>query len=472
MNRVVNLALSFCLLGAVVGVRADTLRDIYELSLANDAQLKAEEAQYRAQLENEKLRRSALLPQINASFDYVDTNQDSVAPLVNFDPEREGFTIVDAVSDLDTRQRTYAVNLSQPLFNLPAWFSFRAGKEFTKEAEATFAANQQGLILRVVEAYLAVLRAQDTLDATRAAERAFQRQLEQAQQRFDVGLVAITEVYEAQAARDLAEANRIFDENNVAVAVEQLSVLTGQQHANLSRLPENFIATPPVPADQSAWVDFALENNFLLQAARYSEEAAQQLAQSNRMEHMPRVSGTLSYVDTRTRGSLRRDPPLVFDVPPNRDQDQYGFGVRVDMPLFSGGAVSSNRRRAAQEFIAARENRINLGRIVVTNSRSLFMTVNAEVARVKAREQAILSSRAALDATQAGFEVGTRNIVDVLNAQNILFAAERDYANARYDYVLSLLRLKEQSGQLSPQDIYQLDATLVAPPPPTAANAS
>jgi len=472
MNRVTFLALVFCVAGASQPVAADSLRDIYELSLANDAQLKAEEAQYLAAIEIEKLRRSALLPQINASYDYQDVDQESIAPSVNIDPATGNFIIVDAFTNLKTQQRTYSVNLAQPLFDLPAWFSFRAGKSLSKEAEATFAANQQALILRVVEGYLEALRAQDNLDASRAAERAFERQLEQAQQRFEVGLVAITEVYEAQAARDLAQANRILEENNVAVAIEQLSVLTGQSHANLRRLAKDFQATMPQPADQAAWVDFALKHNFQLQAARYAEEAAEQLAQANKMEHLPRIVGNAGYIDARTRGRLQRDPPLVFDVPPDRDQDQFAFGVRVDMPLFTGGAVSSNRRRAAQEFVSARETRINVGRTVVTNARSLFMTVATEVARVKARAQAVVSSRAAVDATQAGYEVGTRNIVDVLNAQNTLFAAERDYANARYDYVLSLLRLKEQSGQLNPQDVYQLDAIMEDAPPVTASGES
>ncbi|MEQ8801260.1 MAG: TolC family protein, partial [Haliea sp.] len=163
-----------------------------------------------------------------------------------------------------------------------------------------------------------------------------------------------------------------------------------------------------------------------------------------------------------------RTPSTGFDTSPNSELDENTWQIRLDVPLFSGGAVSANRRRAAQEFNVARENRINLSRNTVTNARSLHMTVVSDVSRVAARAQAIVSSQSALDATQAGYEVGTRNVVDVLNAQNTLFAAQRDYANSRYDYILNTMRLKEQAGLLSPEDIQALDAVLVPPPAPTA----
>ncbi len=459
------LALSFGLAPA----GAESLRDIYELALANDAQLKAEEAQYRANLETEKLGLAGLLPQISANYDYTDRDQGTTGESFSVDGGLEGgVSTVQTRTTIDTSREGYQINLSQPLFDLPAWFTFQSGKDFTRQAEATFAANQQNLIVRVAEAYLLVLRAQDNLEASRAQERAFDRQLEQTQQRFEVGLIAITDVYEAQAARDLAQVNRIVEENNVAVALERLSVLTGREHRNLHVLEPGFTATPPEPADRTAWVDFALENNFSLQAARHAEEAARHLATANQLEHAPRLSGTYNYSDYDTDGTLRRFPSTGFDTSPNSTLDENTWQIRLDVPLYSGGAVSANRRRAAQEFNVARENRINLSRNTVTNARSLHMTVISDVSRVAAREQAIVSSQSALDATQAGYEVGTRNVVDVLNAQNTLFAAQRDYANSRYDYILNSMRLKEQAGLLSPEDIHQLDAVLVPPPPPTA----
>ena len=446
--------------------QAESLRDIYELALANDAQLKAEQAQYLAGLESEKLGLSRLLPQLNANYDYTNTDQDTEAKSIDFDG---GIGTVDTFTNVDVDREGYQVSLNQALFDLPAWFGFQSGKELSKQAEATFAANQQNLVVRVVEAYLLVLRAQDNLSASSAQERAFERQLEQTQQRFEVGLIAITDVYEAQAARDLSQVERIVDENNVSVALEKLSVLTGQSHSNLDVLQEDFAIKMPEPIDRAAWVDFAMENNFTLQAARYAEEASRQNAKANKMVHAPTVSGSYSYSDYNSEGDLTRVPQTTFDVPPDNDVELNTWQIRLDLPLYSGGAISSNRRKAAQEFNASRENRINLSRNVVTNTRSLHMTVVSDVSRVAARKQSIVSSASALDATQAGYEVGTRNVVDVLNAQNTLFSAERDYANTRYDYVLDIMRLKEQAGLLSPEDINNLDGYLETPPPPTAA---
>tara|TARA_R110002110_G_scaffold333755_3_gene544758 strand:- start:23515 stop:24936 length:1422 start_codon:yes stop_codon:yes gene_type:complete len=469
MNKTGAALLVLALSLGIAPAGAESLRDIYELALANDAQLKAEEAQYRANLETEKLGLAGLLPQVSANYDYTDRDQSNIGESFSVDGGLDGgVTAVQTQTDIDTSREGYQISLNQPLFDLPAWFTFQSGKEFSRQAEATFAANQQNLIVRVAEAYLLVLRAQDNLEASRAQERAFDRQLEQTQQRFEVGLIAITDVYEAQAARDLAQVNRIVDENNVAVALERLSVLTGREHSNLHVLEEDFTATLPEPAERTAWVDFALENNFNLQAAHYAEEAARQLAKANQMEHAPRLSGSYSYSDYDTDGTLRRTPSTGFDTSPNSELDENTWQIRLDVPLFSGGAVSANRRKAAQEFNVARENRINLSRNTVTNARSLHMTVVSDVSRVAARAQAIVSSQSALDATQAGYEVGTRNVVDVLNAQNTLFAAQRDYANSRYDYILNTMRLKEQAGLLSPEDIQALDAVLVPPPAPTA----
>ncbi|GAB3284183.1 TolC family outer membrane protein [Parahaliea aestuarii] len=466
-NGLALLALSMFL--GVQAAQAESLRDIYELALENDAQLKAEQAQYRANLENENLGRAALLPQINGTYDYTDSDQDRSAESVGI-VDSGGFGRIDTFTNTDTATDGYQVSLNQAIFDLPAWFTFQSGKEFTKQAEATFAANQQNLIVRTVEAYLGVLRAQDNLSASQAAERAFERQLEQTQQRFEVGLIAITDVYEAQAAFDLSRVNRIVDENNVRVALEQLSVLTGQHHDTLSVLSEDFEVKNPEPTDRAAWVDFALENNFQLQAARYAEEVARNTAKANKYGHAPKVVGSYAYSDYSTEGDLTRNPSTEFDTSPDNDTEQNQWQISLQVPLFSGGAISANRRQAAEQFNASRENRINLTRNTVTNTRSLHMTVMTDVSRVAARKQSIVSSKSALDATQAGYEVGTRNVVDVLNAQNTLFAAERDYANSRYDYIIDILRLKEQAGLLSPEDVYRLDGALEEPPAPTASS--
>ncbi len=468
-KRVVALG-ALTLFLACIRVEADSLRDIYELALQNDAQLKAEEAAYLARRETESLGRAGLLPQVSTAYSYKNSDGDTDG----FGPTfgGQGISIIESTTNKDIDTDGYVISLKQPLFDLSAWFTFQSGKEVTREAEATFAANQQNLIVRVVEAYLLVLRAQDNLAASQAQERAFERQLEQTQQRFEVGLIAITDVYEAQAARDLSQVSRIADENNVQVAMERLSILTGQPQHNLNILKENFEIRPPDPLDRAAWVDFSLANNFQLQAARYRQEAARQNAKANQMEHAPKVTAGYEYSDYEVSGSVTTKPESDFTSPPDSNLDESAWQVTLSLPLYSGGAISANRRKTAQEYNAAREELINLTRTTVTNSRSLHMTVLSDITRIAARKQSIISSKSSLDATQAGYEVGTRNVVDVLNAQNTLFQAERDYANSRYDYILNLMRLKEQAGLLSPEDVFRLDTYLVPPPPASASAAS
>lgn len=443
---------------------SESLLDIYETALDNDAQLRAETAQYRADLELKTLALAPLLPQINTGVSRAMRDSENTRlSIVDFN----GGNVV--IADQTTGSRTYTtsydISLSQTLFDLSAWFDWKAGSERNKQVEATVAAAQQNLIVRVSEAYFGVLRAEDNLRAAKAQERALSRQLEQTRQRFNVGLIAITDVYEAEARHDLAGVTRIVEENNVAVALERLSVLTGQQHGQLRLLSNEFSPELPMPTDRSAWVDFALENNFELAAVRFAEEAARQNAKSRQMGHAPRVSAQVSYSESDTTGTVT--PPNAFNLPPNSEGENESFQIRLDMPLYAGGSISANRRRAAEQFNVARENRINLTRNTITASRSLHMTVSSDVARVKARKRAIKSTQSALDATVAGYEVGTRNIVDVLNAQNAVFAAQRDYANSRYDYVLNSMRLKENAGTLSPEDIAALEAFLVEPEAPS-----
>jgi outer membrane protein len=471
LQRVVCHLITAALSGMVAtAAQADTLVDIYELALENDAQLKTQIAQYNADIELEKLALAPLLPQARAGYSFTDSENDSTRPNVIFndDPLNPGFEQIDVTSVTETETDGYDVSLSQTLFDLSAWFGWRAGKEQTQQAEATLSAAQQDLIVRVVQAYFGVLRAQDNLRASQAQERAFERQLEQTRQRFEVGLIAITDVYEAEAARDLAQVNRIVDENNVAVAKENLSVLTGQTPGALYILGEEFDPRPPEPADRAAWVDFAMSNNYRLAAARFAEEAARQSATSSRMGHAPTVTASYSYQDRETTGSIRQKPESQFNFPPDSEQTNEAWQIRFDLPLSTGGAISASRRRAAEQFNAARESRINLTRNTVTQARSLHMTVMSDVSRVKAQKQSIVSSQSALDATQAGYEVGTRNIVDVLNAQNTLFRSQRDYANSRYDFIINSLRLKEVAGTLSPEDIARLEGFLLPPPAPTA----
>ena len=439
---------------------SDTLLDIYEMALKNDPVLKAAQASYRAGQEAEVQGRSALLPQVGAQAVYGETDLEQQTSRIF----SLGGTNIPSNTDQDVngeREDCY-LTLSQNIFNVPAWFSFQQGKELSLQAETQFAADQQDLVLRTVEAYTNVLRAIDNLKASQAEEAAFQRQLEQTQQRFEVGLIAITDVHEARAAYDLAVVNRLSDEGALGVSYELLSVLTGQPHHNLWLLDENFPVVDPQPVTPEEWVDLAVNGNFELKTAEYAAEAALQASQSLRAAHLPKITGNLNWQNTHDDG---RDHDNLLNQRLNNSADVEGtsFTINFDMPLYAGGYISSQRRESYERYNVARDTYTSVMRNTVQATRSLHIAVVTDVQRVLARKQSIVSAQSALDATTAGYEVGTRNVVDVLNAQQVLYRAIRDYANTRFDYVLRLIRLRKQGGMLGPEDIQALNRWLVEP---------
>jgi outer membrane protein len=461
-------------------VRADTLLDVYELAVKNDPQLQAAKASYRANIEAKNLSRAALLPQVTAQAFYQDTESESQRKGIttsNFGPatiidQQSSTEVIDQKSSTDSETESYSVSLSQAIFDLPAWFTFQAGKKISEQAEAQLAYDQQQLIVRTAEAYFNVLRGRENLDASKAEERAAKRQLEQTQQRFDVGLIAITDVHEARAVFDGTVAQRLGFEGTLAIARENLSNLTGQVHNNLWSLKSDFPIVMPEPADRAKWVDFALANNKLLQVSNAGASSAYQSAQSKKMEHLPKIVGSFTANKDNLDGTTRFNPSSTFALPPDANSESEALRITLTMPLFTGGGISAGRRQAYEQYNAATYNAQATQRQVITDTRAQHIAVYTDVQIVKARSQNIISTRSALDATKAGYEVGTRNIVDVLEAQRRLYGAIRDYTNARYDYVLDVLKLKLNAGTLSPSDIIGLNKSLKRPKPVSLSNKS
>ena len=336
---------------------------------------------------------------------------------------------------------------------MPSWYSFKSGKALSDSAQAQFAADQQSLIIRVSEAYFNVLRAYDNLQTRSAEQRAIQRQLEQTRERFEVGLLPVTDVHEAQAVFDDAAVNSLEARGALNIAFEGLQVLTGQDHEALAGLTDTFMATNPEPLSNQEWVDFAIGNNFQLKVAELGKDAAYNSAKAAASARLPKITGRASYYESDMDGTR-------YTNPIETQQDGHSFVVSVTMPIWMGGSVDAKRRQAKQLSIASKEGYAATKRNIIQASRSLHQLVLTNTARVKARKQSITSADSALQATQAGYEVGTRNIVDVLVAQRSVYQARRNYANARYDYILSMMRLKEVAGQLAPDDIYQLNGWL------------
>ena len=409
---------------------AETLADIYQLAVKNDPIAGAAKATYKANKETLKQGKAVLLPQLNASSSKVEPESDE---------------------NIDPITTTYRASLSQSVINVPAWFQFRSAKNMDQAAEAKFSAQQQSLIIRVSESYFNVLRAYDNKQTRQAEELAIQRQLEQVTERFEVGLLPITDVHEIQAIFDDARVNSLEANGALDIAFDQLQVLSGKSHNQLAGLKDGFNAEAPIPAAAESWVEFALANNFELKASQLTQQAAVETAKAAKAQHLPKVTISADYSKRDIEATASAGAMMT---------EETAINLNLTMPIFSGGLTSSQSRQASYQAQTAEQNYIATKRNTMQAARSNYQSAITNAARVKARKQAITSAESALKATQAGYEVGTRNIVDVLLAQRTLFQAKRNYSNAKYDYILSMMRLKQVAGQLSPKDIFELNSWL------------
>ncbi|MFY3776222.1 TolC family outer membrane protein [Marinobacter salsuginis] len=421
------------------------LVETYEKALSYDSGIAAARASFEAQQAASDVSQSALLPQIGAfgEGNYIDVDGPN--------------------QDNSYRELNYGVQLTQPLFRADAWFRYDASKFQTESARAEYNLAQQQLILDVATAYFNVLRARDTVTTARATEAAIQRQYEQAQERFDVGLIAITEVYEARASYDDSKSQRIAAENQLNVAREQLARLTGEYAEELDNLRQNFPLGRPDPMDPSAWEATALEQNWSIQSALFELNASEAGLREAKAGHYPTVDLNASYGKTDLSGIDAANAPITSQQ--DGTTTRGTIGLTLNVPLYSGGGTQAGVRQQRSLVTVAEQSLNTVRRDVRVNTRSLFLTVNNNVETASALEQTIVSRRSALDATRAGYEVGTRNIVEVLDAERAYYVALRDYANARYDYVINSLQLKQAAGTLSPQDLIELNNWLSAAAP-------
>ncbi|WP_018954086.1 TolC family outer membrane protein [Thioalkalivibrio sulfidiphilus] len=416
--------------------QAADLWTIYQTALQHDAELRAAEADYRAALEARPQARSVLLPQIDAGASQAHTRTEpSGFPNTSYDTTRFDITLNQSVYD----HRNY-VALRQADLSIAQATAFRD-------------AARQALILRVAEAYFDVLAAQDNLSFAEAEKEAIGRQLEQAERRFEVGLIAITDVKESQAQFDIAVAQEIAARNQLDIAREQLAVVTGQYYEALASLSDRLPLTTPEPADMNRWVESAIDRNLGLTARRFATEAAAEEIKRQRAGHYPTVGLQASYADIDNSGAPTANSQLL-----DRTDAQIALQLRV--PIYSGGRTSSLTRESRERFDSAREQLELTQRLTVQQTRSAYLSVVAGISRVQALNQALASTQAAAEAAEAGFEVGTRTAVDVLLALREVFRAQRDYAQARYEFVVNTLRLKQAAGTLDEQDIQAINAWL------------
>ncbi len=446
------------LLALAAPVGAADLLQAYELARQSDPQLAAAEANRLAQGEGPVQARAALLPQISADASLSD--RDSSGSSVGTRPNPDG-TVSFGVSssESDTRSRSYGASLNQTIYSRANYTRLRASRARAERADADYQAASQGLMLRVSENYFRVLTAIDSLVFARAERRAVKRQLDQAEQRFEVGLTAITDVHEARARYDAARANAIAAENALDDARETLAEITGQYMTALRGLDAGFAPQMPEPADVEAWVKMALELNPVLRSRELALVAAGHDIDTARAAHLPSLGAFINWNDGATWGSSGSNG---VSFPADSTSDGNTIGLRLVVPIFEGGATQSQVRQAVYTRDATQDQFEQERRAVTRQTRNTYRALQAGMSEISAREQALVSARSALEATEAGFEVGTRTIVDVLLSQQQLFQAQRNYSESRHTFLVNSLRLRQSSGAIALADIQGVNRLLVA----------
>ena len=435
-----------------------SLIDVYKLALDRDPAFQQAEAQYLATSQVKPLARSFLLPNLGLSgvvrHSYTDTPGGALSTV--------GIPAGNRTT-IDQSNHGWSVSLNQTVFD---WGQFKtldqAGKRVA-QAETTYEAAKQDLTTRVATRYFAVLAAEDNLASARSAREAISRQLEQAQRRFEVGLIAITDVQQSQAAYDTAVATEISAQQTLATAHEFLREIIGEDIAKLAGPKEDFPLRNPDPMTPEEWVRRALSDNLTLNAQRIALDVANEQIQIDRGSRYPKLTLSAGYTDssTDTTQSVFYPPTAGIPSPQTFASSQFptgnNYSLNLTFPLYNGGSNGAKIQQSVYNARLAQQTVEQITRQTERQTRDAYLTVLSDISRVRALKQSVESNRTALRATEAGFEVGTQTTVDVLVAQNALRLAETDYSQSRYNYLLAAMALKQASGSLNEQDVMEVD---------------
>jgi outer membrane protein len=442
---------------AAFNASAADLKQVYTRALTSDPLIREADANRLATRESKPQAVASLLPQIAANANYSDN--ESLGSQTFLQEEDDGsVTIGVTESETHGTRQAWNVELRQSIFRWQNWAELKRSNAEGAQAEAEYVVAQQDLIVRAAEAYFNVLAAQDTLEAAQAAHDAIGRQLEQSEKRFEVGLIAVTDVQDAKAASDSATAALIQAKRNLATNGEILRELTGDAWDTLEKPGNDMPLAGPDPANPEDWVKLAMDQNARLTASRLAADVTRQVVNIERGGHFPEIDFVVNRGEFEDDGRFTNQTGATF--PNDADSEDTTYTVQVTLPIFSGGATSSRVRQAQYRNIAARERLERTARETERSTRDAYLGVNSEVARVQSLKQAVESAQTALQATEAGYEVGTRTSVDVLQARQRLFQSQTDYARSRYDYLLNVLRLQQAAGTLDDQGLDDINALL------------
>ena len=420
---------------------------IHDLAVKSDPQLQAAVYRRQAISENERQAWSNLLPTISGSAGA--TRGDTSTSIQG-----------TKVDDSDTDTERYGLDLRQSLYAQSNYENLDIARGQVSQAEAVYQIAYQDFLVRVAGGYFGVLTAQDGVIFAEAEEKALQRQFEQAEQRFEVGLTAVTDVHESRAQYDNARARAIVSRNNLADAKQVLYELTGQYFDDIDPLQEVLPLVRPLPDNAQEWVDMAMLYNPVVISAHKGVEIADATTRLQRSGHFPTLDLVASYSNFTNNEFVIRDDfqnPIGVTSLVNSDTR---IGLQLNVPIYQGGVVSSRTRQARSTLNAVNEDLDRQQRSAVRQTNNAYRAVIAGIEQVTAFKQAMVSAEAALEATQAGFEVGTRTIVDVLIAQQRYFSAQRDNSLARHTYIVDHLRLKAAAGLLAEEDLQKVNNIL------------
>jgi len=434
MNKLLPLLIGLSLGGFSVASQAENLLQVYQQARLSNPDLRSSAADRDAAFEKINEARSPLLPQLGLGADYT---------------YNSGYR--DA-RDTHNDSKSASLQLTQTIFDMSKWRALTLQEKTAGIQDVTYQTAQQTLILNTATAYFNVLNAIDTLSYTEAQKQSIYRELDQTTQRFNVGLVAITDVQNARSQYDTVLANEVSARNALDNAVETLRQVTGNYYPNLASLNvDTFKTEKPQPVN--ALLKEAESRNLSLLSARLSQDLAREQIRSSETGHMPTLDLTASTGLSNTRYGGDRASPNSNDNISGSNQ----VGLSFNMPLYSGGSVSSQVKQAQYAFVAASEQLESAHRSTVQTVRSSFNNVNASISSIEAYKQSVVSAQSSLDAMEAGYSVGTRTIVDVLDATTTLYNAKQQLANARYSYMINQLNIKSALGTLNEQDLQTLN---------------
>ncbi len=413
---------------------------VHDLALKSDPRLRAADFRREATGENKAIARANLLPQLGAGGSWTWGNSKTKIP---------GQDIPD--SDVDNTN--YGIDLRQSLYRQANYESLDIARGQITQASAIYSIAYQDFLLRVSEGYFIVLTFTDGVIFAEAEEKAFKRQFEQAEQRFEVGLTAVTDVHEARATYDNARARAIVARNNLADAKEALRELTGEYFEEYDALQDVLPLVEPDPVNVDDWVDISLQTNPAVLASKAGVEVADANMRLARSGHYPTLDLFASYDQFKNNEYTFRDPINDVQFNSSLKVDDFRVGLILDIPIYQGGRVTAQTRQARYLLDATGQDLDDVQRGVIRRTQDAYRAIIAGIQEVQAFRQASISAESALEATQAGFEVGTRTIVDVLIAEQRKYQAQRDNSVARHAYIINHLRLKSVAGLLNGEDL-------------------